>query len=822
MRLKSDSLLFKTHIGHFILSILLILLVGITLFQLSTFDKRYQNLHSVIDPLSIEIVSINNQLKPILSQDISKEVISSTLIKPLADKRKLINRYDSAFSLKINKLISAVSLHLARISDAADQNAEQETKNLLNKLHDQSAQLIIYLNEAKNQELANLNRAKSIIWWSISISIPLLLILILASSQLLSKVIKNCVNAISKPLQILSQGNLPQVKSHSFRELNPIMKDIQILSDNYAKIKDFALEVGTGKFENDIEIFNNEGEIGKSLSEMRDSLKQVAEEEKERNWTNEGFTKFGEILRQNADDLNELSNKVISHLVKYLNATQGGIFILNEDNQNKKLELSACYAYQRKKYLQKTLDPGQGLVGQCFLEKQSIYMTDLPQDYVNITSGLGGANPGNIFIIPLKLNEEVFGVMEIASFNKLKEYEKSFVEKVAESIASSISSVKVNQNTRKLLEESQSTSEQLKAQEEEMRQNMEELAATQEEMKRKQDELIVNEAKTRLIYENAFDAILTIDNKGIIDLFNPACEGIFGYKKDEITGKSFELLMPDKTTDQHKMILTDLLQNQDKSILGKDLELIGKRRNGDLFPLHLKLEDALTGDQQIFIVFMEDWSHEIKVRENMKINQQKLEQKEANLQAVINSTDDFIYAIDKEYKLTVINNVLKNKYEAEGHNLEIGTNILTVYDAEKALSWKEKYDKALSGEKFYFIDTRSDNHYIEIYLNPIVGENGDVKGTSVISRDVTDYKIDHDKLMAQLEELETTRKQLEDDKAFLSEQKQNPAQDNDVFSKFVEEQIKSQELLIAKLSENEQRLKSAIQQENYIFKGRKS
>lgn len=152
--------------------------------------------------------------------------------------------------------------------------------------------------------------------------------------------------------------------------------------------------MGKGSFDSDISVFNNEGDIGTSLAEMRDSLKNVSEEARIRNWTNKGSAEFGDILRKYNNNIGELSDHVITFMVNYLNANQGSIFIVDEDeNGTEALRLTATYAYDRKKFIEKTILPGQGLVGQVYLEKQSIYMKELPENYITITSGLGKATP---------------------------------------------------------------------------------------------------------------------------------------------------------------------------------------------------------------------------------------------------------------------------------------------------------------------------------------------------------------------------------------------------------------------------------------------
>lgn len=262
-----------------------------------------------------------------------------------------------------------------------------------------------------------------------------------------------------------------------------------------------ANEIANGNLETKIEI-NDDDELGKALVIMQKNLTTAKIRESEEKFYNVGLAQASEILRNQNDDLVALSSNFLHYLIKYLHANQGGIFILdNTDKKNMFLKQMACYAYERKKLSQKVIHLEEGLIGACYQEKDIIYMTDVPKSYVSITSGLGQDTPRAILIAPIMVNEIVYGIIEMAFFETLEPYKIEFTKKVLENLASSISTVKTNEQTKSLLEISQQQTEALRAQEEEMRQNMEEMNATQEEMTRKQAELTQLLEESRLMEE---------------------------------------------------------------------------------------------------------------------------------------------------------------------------------------------------------------------------------------------------------------------------------------------------------------------------------
>lgn len=340
---------------------------------------------------------------------------------------------------------------------------------------------------------------QSLIYSLINTYLIVLAIFIILNTVFLRIFIKLITN-ISKTLMIMSKGKVAEkLEVSDFKEIKTIVNPLNTLIQGLEDSTSFANEISQGNLHADYIPLSDSDVLGNSLLNMRKSLIDAKEEEKnrkkeddQRNWASEGLAKFSELLRENNSNMEVLANEILKNLVEYLKANQGGLFLYNDDNKEDiYLELVSAYAYSRKKFLQKKIHIGDGFIGNCALEKQTIFLTDIPENYIEITSGLGTANPRNLLIIPMKIEDNIFGIIELASFKIFEQFEIDFIEKIASSTAITIANLKINIHTANLLRETQDQATKMAEQEEEMRMNMEELQATQEEAA-KQSELLAS------------------------------------------------------------------------------------------------------------------------------------------------------------------------------------------------------------------------------------------------------------------------------------------------------------------------------------------
>lgn len=478
--------------------------------------------------------------KDVMSQLVSFEDYEDAMIKWQATE---------AIENEVLPRTQALKEGLYQLSDLKREEADQAQASILAS-SDQMRNIILILGI-----LTIVIGLTGAVWVSRSITIP--------------------VNFLKALIQQLSEGELPtpeeqeQKKSrYNKDEVGDMALAVDELVNGLRDTSGFAEQIGQGNYQADFSPLSDKDVLGNALLNMRDNLKKVAEDDKKRNWATEGAARFGEILRQSNHDVSELSHNILTNILKYVGANQGGLYIVQDtDGQEPYMTLESCFAWDRKKYVEQKIYRGEGLVGQAWQEKDTIFVTEVPEEYITITSGLGDANPTCILIVPLLVNEEVYGAIEMASFRVFEDYEVDFLKRIAESIASTISSAKINSRTQKLLEESTQMTEQMRSQEEEMRQNMEELQATQEELSRKQKSMEERESRIKAVLDTARAAFISVDAEGYLDFFNKNTETLFGYRGEQLAQFHVSKLLKNVSEAETVSYLQKYLGSEERHIL---------------------------------------------------------------------------------------------------------------------------------------------------------------------------------------------------------------------------------------------------------------
>ncbi|TAE43084.1 MAG: PAS domain S-box protein, partial [Cytophagales bacterium] len=332
--------------------------------------------------------------------------------------------------------------------------------------------------------------------------------------------------------------------------------------------------IGKGDLQADFKPASQSDSLGTALLTMRNSISSSQERDEERTWIVEGLAEIGDIL-PSITKLEELGDLVCEFVTKKIGAVQGAFYTVNDsDASNLLLEMNASYAYNKKKYLKSNFKFAEGLVGQAAIEKDIIVRTEIPNDYVTISSGiLGDQKPKCILVAPLITNENVYGVVEFAGFERFEHREIEFIKEISELIARTVFNIKVNQRTAILLEESQKLTSELQLQQEVLRQNAEIMEATQVELERTNLELQsqiqeVQKAtdRTRLLLENASEVITIYEPNGTIRYISPSAEKILGYSQDEMTGLRDVTHIHPAGKETFEQMFRDLLANPDEKI----------------------------------------------------------------------------------------------------------------------------------------------------------------------------------------------------------------------------------------------------------------
>jgi PAS domain S-box-containing protein len=597
---------------------------------------------------------------------------------------------------------------------------------------------------------------------------------------------------------------------------------IQQQEKSVSSLSSFIESISAGDFAAELHL-EGENNLSGTLLKMRDRLRENAENDRKRNWSTSGMAQIGEILRANTSSTVELYDNIVRFLVKYTKSNQGGLFLLNDDNEaDKHLELVACYAFERKKYLQKKVVIGEGLIGQCYLEGERIYLVEVPQEYIRITSGLGGSNPNALLIVPLKVNEKIFGVLELATFGKYEEFEIELVEKLAETIASTISAVKINESTRILLEKTQQQAEEMRAQEEEMRQNMEELEATQEEMRRKEKhievmldsekkrnefnnkgrQLVIELSKSKALLEGNWDASLEQVTRIVgehlrvarISIFDYdemmnalVCEKTFGFERKTyssgtvLKGTDYPVFM--KAIAGEKMInARDAVANSETKELAETYLAANQIKSILILPYlsEGKIAGVISCEHDLTVDWTDDHTEFLKscadlltvTKNTVRINSMVLHLSEAQetLQTIIDNLPRAVFWKDRDLRIQGCNRIFANVAGLNSHVDLIGKTDFDMPWRDHAEAYRSD-DLHVMNSREARIDHEEKNvnsegkeSWVLTSKVPVLNKQGDVVAVLGMFEDITERKRKEADMNLQLKELDRLRNMLENQK----------------------------------------------------------
>jgi len=322
------------------------------------------------------------------------------------------------------------------------------------------------------------------------------------------------------------------------------------LTNQVRAIAEVATAVTRGDLSRSIQV-EARGEVSylkDNINEMIRNLKETTQKNAQQDWLKTNLARFTRLL-QGQRDLQAVTKLILSELAPLVSAHHGVFYMMDAGDSDARLRMIASYGYRSSRKLPTSFLPGEGLVGQCALEKVRIWLTDVPRDYIVVSSGLGAAPPNNIVVLPILFEQQVKAVIEIASLDRFTETHLSFLDQLMESIGVVLNTIEANSRTESLLTQSQSLAQELQQTNQELAEKARLLSEQNIEVERKNRE--VEQAKLAL-EEKATQ--LALSSK---------------YKSEFLANMSHELRTP---LNSLLILAQQLGDNPDGNLSGKQVE----------------------------------------------------------------------------------------------------------------------------------------------------------------------------------------------------------------------------------------------------------
>jgi PAS domain S-box-containing protein len=548
------------------------------------------------------------------------------------------------------------------------------------------------------------------------------------------------LSSLDATLGMLSKGELPEKTDEQFPgELGRMQSRLNDLVSVLRENAGFAQKVGEGKFDTNFQPAGEHDTLGHALLDMRDNLAANDLKEKERNWVMLRLAEASEILRVH-DDVKGLAGEITRFMIEKTGAIQGAFYVVEEESKN--IDLVSCYAFSRKKYHKTSFRFAEGLVGQAVAEKDIIVRTEIPDDFVTISSGiLGDKKPTSLVIMPFIANEQAYGVIELAGFSRFDNTRTTFIRELSVILARTIFNIQVNERTRKLLAESQALAADLKEKQEVLRENAEEMQATEEELRHSNvrlEEQVEEVSRTRsrmqLLLENASEVITICEADGTIRYVSPSVETILGYQPAQLQGKKDI----DNVSDEQRNVYTNLFKSLAEKPTDKStVQYEYKTSKGTFIWLettgtNLMSNSAIHG----YILNSRDITERRRAEQEQRMR--------SKMQALSENSMDLITRLE-DGAISYINPVIST-YTGEGTSAFINKKASdTTLDAGVLDRWlriveevKQTGDKVLTEMDF---PSAQGNRVMQVNAIPEFDETKQLESVLVVSHDITERKV---------------------------------------------------------------------------------
>lgn len=378
-----------------------------------------------------------------------------------------------------------------------DPMSKFQAEDLLeNEVEPLSEKLLLKLNQLINKKTKEKNLAKISLnesFYSLSTNILILGLALVILGLLASTII---ASRITKPIKIirdaivkLSRGEQPSVLGIKSRdEIGQMSNSVNILLGNLKQQAVFASEIGSGNFDATFSPLSENDELGFALSQMREKLKQAANEEFRRNWVNNGIVKLDELVVKAESNSQKWFNDILTFILAYTSGYQGALYLLNEENdESVNLKLVASYGYTDN--LQHEIQIGDGIIGQVFLKKKTYTANEL----LNSTNEIEDKSTSYL-AMPLNTSTGCYGVIVFVTENNFIDYQIQFIKRATESLAYTVSFILNNAKIKRLLDVSIEQQRLLIIKEEQLEENLKQLQISREQAvkaKEKAEEALV-------------------------------------------------------------------------------------------------------------------------------------------------------------------------------------------------------------------------------------------------------------------------------------------------------------------------------------------